>query len=311
MSIVLELLDLLRYMADVLIIAIFCKSLPNRDTALYKKQLCIVFLLILQLIFFCFIGTDVLYNARMLLRIFSALMYILVFKECKAWTALYISLLLSVCVTGCHNVFMAPYLRDYRIGAFPIFPDPQFNSAFCRASIVLMDFMVIGFVASLLDLGKIRSGAKIRIGIAASLLVIELFVKHMLKLYSDNATYGVDLMMFAVIVSALTVALIVLYEHFILIREQKAQQEQLALARSYAYESAMSSYRADAEVRRLHHDMKNHLTALNSLCGSDDRLRDYLKTMGSVLEEYESNIDTGSPVMNGLLGDKIRRSQKM
>ncbi len=308
-----ELLDLLRNMSDVLLIILFCRSLPSKDIEKYKKYLCILCMLVLQVVFFYFVKSDFLFNGRMLLRIFSTILYIKICKNCRLLNAVYISLLLSVCVTGCHNIFMAPYLRDYRIGVIKLFSNPQLNSAFFRTTVILFDFAIILLMSVLLNLQSISSGLKTRIGIAASLLTIELFVKHMLKLYADTLTYGIDLTMFAVIVSALAIMLIVLYERFILLREEKAEQERLSLARSYAYESAMNSHQMDMEVRRLHHDMKNHITALNALCSADNntQLRDYLKSMGSILEAYEASIDTGSPVINGLLSDKMRKAQNL
>ena len=308
-----ELLDLLRNLSDVPLIIIFCRGLSPKKVQLYKKCLCIACMAILQILFFYFITSDSMFNGRLLLRIFSTILYIRICKDCPLSKAVYISLLLTICVTGCHNIFMAPYLRDYRIGAIRLFADPQFNSAFFRTTVILFDFAVTTIVSALLDLQSISSDLRTRIWIAASLLTIELFVKHMMKLYADSSTYGFDLMMYAVIVSALAVALVVLYERFILQKEMSAQQQRLYLARSYAYESAMNSYQQDMEVRQLHHDMKNHITALSALCSSDSnsQLQDYLKSMGSTLDAYETSIDTGSPVVNGLLSDKMRKAQNL
>lgn len=301
--------ELLRYAADPLLIAVFCRSLPPKKESSFKgKIICITFLLLIQGLYF-FIDGGASYNGRTLLRVFSTLLYIWVFKDCPLPSSLYISLLLSICITGCHNLFMAPYLRDYRIGAYNLLPWDKANVLFCRYSVIGLDFLAVWFFGALVDLSQIRSGYKVRAAIAGGLLAMELLIKHILKLYADQKAYGLDLMVFAVLATGLTVSLAVLYERFLLLREQSARQEHLALAQKYAYENAMNAYHSDEQVRRLHHDLKNHLTAIVSLCEDNARLKEYVRSLGIVLDEYEAQVETGSPMLNGLLNSKLRTAQ--
>ena len=111
--------DLICNLADIAMIAVFCRSLPPGDAARWKKGACIALLAAMQLVCYA-LELDMYLNTRMVLRILSAVIYIAVFKDCRLKLAAYAAVLLSVCVTGCHNIFLAPYLRDYRLGRFEV-----------------------------------------------------------------------------------------------------------------------------------------------------------------------------------------------
>lgn len=302
--------DLICNLADIAMIAVFCRSLPSGDAARWKKGACIALLAAMQLVCYA-LELDMYLNTRMVLRILSAVIYIAVFKDCRLKLAAYAAVLLSVCVTGCHNIFLAPYLRDYRLGRFEVIASPVLNEAFCQLSVLCFDLAVVWLAGRLIDLGHAVSGSRTRIAIGLSLLVVELYVKYMLKLYADSGEHSTDIMLFSIIVSVLAIALVIVYENFLAAREAQLRQERIDAARRYGYESALSAAQADMSVRRLHHDMKNHVTALLSLCGSDEKLRSYLMSMSEGLERYDAVVKTGSAVLDGLLGEKMSRAREL
>ena len=303
-----EAVEILCNLADIALIAVFCRGLPGKTGGKPVKAACIALLAALQLAGYA-LGLGDYLNGRMLLRIFSAVFYIMAFKDCPLRAAAYIAVLLSVCVTACHNLFMAPYLRDFRLGAFALLPDPAANAALCRLIVLAFDFGVIWLAGGSMALSRARREPGLRAAIGVSLLAVELYVKYMLKLHADSGEHSTDIMLFSIIVSVLAIALIIVYEQLISVREARLRQERIETARRLSYESAVNAAQADMNIRRLHHDMKNHVTALLSLCGDDAQLRRYLMSMSSGLEEYDTVFDTGSAVLNGLLSEKLHMAR--
>ncbi|RDY27610.1 GHKL domain-containing protein [Romboutsia weinsteinii] len=66
------------------------------------------------------------------------------------------------------------------------------------------------------------------------------------------------------------------------------------------YKYYMSLKESQLEVRKLYHDMKNHMICIENLYGKND----YLKSISSKLEESESIFDTGNMILDIILNDK-------
>ena len=66
------------------------------------------------------------------------------------------------------------------------------------------------------------------------------------------------------------------------------------------------------QIRKLRHDMKNHLNTIALLCqkGSSDSLLDYLHTTLGALEQTEQVISTGNPAFDAVLNMKLKEMKE-
>ncbi len=89
-------------------------------------------------------------------------------------------------------------------------------------------------------------------------------------------------------------------------KELIAQQNEY-YAKQFAIQQASASY-----IKKVRHDMANHLTALNSLfeSGQTEEGRAYLEKAMQSLKPAAQIAHTGNPVLDGLLNSKLQDCQK-
>lgn len=96
-------------------------------------------------------------------------------------------------------------------------------------------------------------------------------------------------------------------------RNQQLREQQVKLAvetteLKYEISNAMRAQRSDQNLKRLYHDMKNHLLAIQSMAGDKKELNDYLGELLPQLDDYGNRLNTGSAIIDALLGDKRERA---
>ena len=85
-------------------------------------------------------------------------------------------------------------------------------------------------------------------------------------------------------------------------RASKAQVEALCL--EYELKSARQQARASDDIRRVYHDMKNHLLAIRTMAGSE-QVQQYTEQLMQQFDSCENTVRTGSAVVDALLAEKI------
>ena len=73
-------------------------------------------------------------------------------------------------------------------------------------------------------------------------------------------------------------------------------------------QNAKRSIQANSDIKRLYHDMKNHLTAIQGMIEDNQAVDAYLEDLMPRLESYDSQISTGNPTVDAVLGEKIQRA---
>ena len=68
---------------------------------------------------------------------------------------------------------------------------------------------------------------------------------------------------------------------------------------------------ANSDVRRLYHDLKNHLLAIQNLAGDQKELRTYVDSLMPELENYGRQLQTGNEIVDALLSEKMRATANL
>ena len=74
----------------------------------------------------------------------------------------------------------------------------------------------------------------------------------------------------------------------------------------YEVRSAQREMQASDDIRRLYHDVKNHLLAIQSMSGSEGEINDYLSELLPKFEGYETQVKTGNQTVDAILSEKIQ-----
>jgi sensor histidine kinase regulating citrate/malate metabolism len=143
-------------------------------------------------------------------------------------------------------------------------------------------------------------------------VICELYVKSTLKTISEALpdAYTGELTIYPILLQSLLIIALVLLERHLSAQSKQEQQRLNEVATRYRYESAQARVAAETDLRQLHHDMKHHLLGLQQLAGDNEKLERYIDQLLQRTKEYETLVDTGNPLLDGLLSEKIRQADR-
>lgn len=236
---------------------------------------------------------------RLALRMGSACLYLYAFKEVSPVNLLY----WAGFATALHNAFTC-----IRWCIFIVFDVNTLAEEPLAASIVILLFEA-GIYYAVCRVIKIKELTQIG-GVRVIELVFNTALYLVVKLSIMDTPLGANrnaLWLAVTAIFGLSFSLIALE------RNQQLREQQVRLAvesteMKYELSNALRAQRADQNLRRLYHDMKNHLLAIQSMAGDQKELRDYLGGLLPQLEDYGNRLNTGSPIIDALLGDKRERA---
>ena len=104
---------------------------------------------------------------------------------------------------------------------------------------------------------------------------------------------------------------LVAFEHNQQMKERQLRMvvEKLELDSELA--NARRVRQANSDVRRLYHDLKNHLLAIQNLAGDQKELRTYVDSLMPELENYGRQLQTGNEIVDALLSEKMRATANL
>ena len=85
-------------------------------------------------------------------------------------------------------------------------------------------------------------------------------------------------------------------------RASRAQTEKLTL--EYELKNTRQQSRSADDIRRVYHDMKNHLLAIGSM-DSSGQVRDYTRQLLSQFDSFETMVSTGNTAADALISEKM------
>lgn len=249
---------------------------------------------------------------RYTIRLISEWGYIYCFKGMPFLTAFYWAILLNTCFNECHNLFMVSLFKDIRHGVLPIVSNKIANGILAA----LLEGAVFGVIMAVMRASvktyQIKRNLKMRILSVTVIMILTLYIKSTLRLYENYEmwTGGRVEVVFPVIMVVLILLIIVMLERFWTYQDFKIQYEAQKIAESYRYQNLLDKIQAQEDVRRLYHDMKNHLNSLAFMAKDDEAMEAYIKDLGIKLKSYESIVNSGNDTLDILLTQKWKAAQE-
>ncbi len=226
--------------------------------------------------------------------------------------SLYYGALCWIAFTTQNNIFMTPELSFLRWNQVSWSAVPALNQMVSAAVELLAEFLILSFISRAFPFRDRRPADRFRLAAAGVVVVCELYVKTTLKTISEAMpdTYMRELTMYPILLQILLTASLVLLERHLSAQARREQERLDEIAVRYRYESTMAKAQADTDLRQLHHDMKNHLLGMLQLVGENQKLERYIGQLLQGTKEFEILTDTGSPLLDGLLAEKVRRANQ-
>ena len=218
----------------------------------------------------------------------------------------YFSGLITLLFTASQNIFFSPGLFEIYRGSYIFTGVRALDLIICLAIQWLVYILIFTYIRNTLKLDKLASFEPFEWIVLLLALVIEFYIKQALPSVTGSEGENTVITVFSIILSIVLVAFLgsfVRYVH----EKRRAEEMRLQEVMNQAYFRNLELQKQrDEDVRRLHHDMKNHLLALENMAGADKgRFSDYLGQLTSQLEPYENIVETGNELLNGILSEKL------
>lgn len=176
-----------------------------------------------------------------------------------------------------------------------------------------MSFLLVTLVTRCIPLNKINAIGSERICMLAFVVFCELYIIQTLDtMEATNWAEGTPALTVYLILLQTFVAMgIVLFERYLASNTERETARMAELESRYRYEGLLARQSAENDIRRVHHDMKNHLLAIHRLRGDQEAQEQYIhKLLHQELAAMEGLIRTGSDLLDGLLDEKLAQAKR-
>ncbi|OON86710.1 hypothetical protein BXO88_06880 [Oribacterium sp. C9] len=322
-----DLTQIFNFLIDVLFLYIFFLPVQDHDDALhsrkklspFRKNLRKIIAFALQLfllpLYLTYMPADPgIITLRFAARLLIYSLFVYFDKQTTPEIAFYLGAIAWITFAVQNNMFQTPQFYRIHINETHYLTDPMLNQLLNRILEYTSEAVIIILSSKMIPLNEIHFMVPERIFMISTLCMLTLYIKYSLNLLllSPISSLPKELTTYPVLMQMLILAFLIMFERYLYhrrLREESRLQETIA---RNIYANAVAHQKAQEDLRVLHHDMKNHLIALQGLMkGSEPSegapaAERYISLMMDKLAPFETIIETGNPVLNGLLSEKVR-----
>lgn len=300
--------QLFRYLFDVLMLNWFFRPLKTDGKKGRKLAGFCVPLFLLPIYLYAGNGNLFSIAYRFLVRVLVYTLWVFWYKGLDFSRSLYFGILCWLTFTSENNIFLTPQLSVFRrIRQFGVVKGMLGNAAelFLEAGLITL-------VSRLIPMNAIERIRKNRWILAIALIGCALYVKMTLKLLSmvPAGSYPPELTSYPILMQLLSITAMILFERYLYNRKIREEVRLNEAINHYRYENAVAHLKAEEDVKRIHHDMKNHLIVLQNLIDQNANAASYVRNLMEEISGYGNLTETGNQLLNGLISEKIYQATR-
>ena len=250
---------------------------------------------------------------RNVVYFFSYFLYVWIGKGATAFMSLYAAVRISVICLSCHNIFLTPLMKPILDVTVVWVSNLFLNQLLCNIILNIVSMFLYFLAYKFIPLNGINTVGAARFLLAFCLFLISLYFNSTIKAIEFiGDEYERQLSEYVIIVQFLLLICIAYFEHY---QDAIQARHRIELENQAVY-SLLSKIEEQEEndlyVRRMRHDLRNHLIALRYVVanGEDKKAIEYLDSMLDEAVSFESRIKTGNLIMDGILTQKIGTAHK-
>lgn len=178
--------------------------------------------------------------------------------------------------------------------------------------VVIALFLFIYLAGKLLNLNDIGKVGAQRCWVLGISIVFQIYIKRYMigvKLTSNDTIYWADQLLIPTIGLSGILIMLLMFERSVLLVEKEQRIHMERMRQDYELQNARRALQAGADIRRMYHDMKHHLLAIQAMMDSNQPAKEYLMELVSEFDEHEIQIQTGNSIIDGILNEKITRAR--
>jgi len=176
--------------------------------------------------------------------------------------------------------------------------------------ILLFQMFVVWLAAKLNPIDQIETGNTLKCAMYSLLVLLYLYLRYDLEYTGFSESRRMfDLMV--ILFSYLAIILItVLTEYIFILQRLEEEQRDIIRLGQDQYQVALDHMHADSSVRQIYHDIHNHLTAISAISDDNQKVRDYVKSINTVLDSNTLVLNTGDVMLDSILSTKMLRAKQ-
>lgn len=295
--------QLFRYLFDVCMMIWFFRPLKTDGGKRQKIAGFCALLFLLPIYLYAGSGSLLSIICRFVVRVLAYTLWVFWYKKMDFSRSLYLGILCWLTFTSENNIFLTPQLSVLRW----IRQSGAGRELFGNAAELLLEAGLITLVSRLIPMNTIERVRKNRWIVAFALIGCALYVKMTLKLLSmvPTGSYPAELTSYPILMQLLSIAAMILFERYLYNRKIREEVRLNEAINHYRYENAVSHLKAEEDVKRIHHDMKNHLIVLQKLIAQNENAASYVQDLMEEISGYGNLAETGNQLLNGLISEKM------
>lgn len=307
--------NLLSYLGECAAIICFSNHLKAKSE---RRHTCLAFLSLAMLSFLYFqpasfnvapvdysLGSLLRQFSRMSLHLLAVFGYTL-FNRDTAWEkALYWASFFTVIYLTFQNARNAAVLLVQPIGVISVYRQ------IISYVFVVLELAIVMLICRFVDFPSVRKIHGGRWSFVAVALMLEVYIKwSLITIGAQQLLYdrAYDLICFAFLSGTGVLFILVLYETNLERQKKAAAADAENLRMAFEMQNVKRSLQANNDIRRLYHDMKNHLLAMQSIAEDTSALKNYLSDLLNQFRDYEIQVSTGNTTIDAILSEKIQRA---
>ena len=242
---------------------------------------------------------------RMFLHLLPVMCWLMMNKGCTRPVAAYLAAIFTAIYLTAQN------LRMVMMTYGTVTPPHEARGAGYVFGLVLVaatELILAAITRRLIKPERIDTIDKQRTIMMGTVLLIMVYFKWILTAVRELSLGGnrTTMISFSLVTSIGLYLVILLYDYSRLLLKEKEEAEHEQMVLQYEIRSAKREMQASDDIRRLYHDVKNHLLAIQSMSGSEGEINDYLSELLPKFEGYETQVRTGNPTVDAILSEKIQ-----
>lgn len=174
-------------------------------------------------------------------------------------------------------------------------------------AVLALEFLAAALVRHFVRLERISTVGRARGGLVVMTNFLVLYFKYSVITLQSAEGYSVrlgDVLFYPLCAMGSVLAFLIIFESFLAGQERQKALEVEQMAHQFELRYVKRSTQAQADIKRIHHDMKNHLLAIR---GMDQRkaVSTYVDGLLSELADYDACVSTGLPALDAFLSEKL------
>lgn len=242
---------------------------------------------------------------RMFLHLLPVMFWLLLNKKCTWRVAAYLSGISTAIYLTAQNLRMV--MMTYGM----ITPPKQVKGIGYVMGLVMTaaaEFVLAALSRRLIKPEKIDTIDRHRGIMMSIVLFIMVYFKWILTAVREQNIGGdrTTMVSFSLVTSIGLYLVLLLFDYSRLLLKEKKQSDHEKTVLQYEIRSAKREMQASDDIRRLYHDVKNHLLAIQSMAGSEGEINAYLQELLPQFEGYETQVRTGNHTVDAIMSEKIQ-----